>query len=143
MKTKTSFVPQLAIASGVTDISFYKRAFDAIELRVLRNDDNSIHVAELWIDGALLHLHEDKPLAGSFNPLAIGATTTFIGLMVDDPHAVFKKAVAAGAAVLQPVTDYAYGYQQGELKDPFGHQWIIEKITDPKQVFGEKPDTNI
>jgi PhnB protein len=137
MTIKTAFVPMLTIASGITDISFYARAFEAIELRVLRNDDNSIHVAELLVDGALLHLHEDKPWAGIVNPLTSDAVSAFIGLMVNDPHTVFEKAVTAGATIVTPMTDYDYGYQQGEIKDPFGHIWIIEKITDPKQVFGD------
>jgi PhnB protein len=51
-----------------------------------------------------------------------------IGLSVEDVHAVVAKAVTAGADVLAPVTDYEYGYRQGEIKDPFGHHWLIEKL---------------
>jgi PhnB protein len=52
------FAPQLFIPKGVTDISFYQKAFDAVELRKWMNDDGSYHVAELSIDGTLFHLHE-------------------------------------------------------------------------------------
>ncbi|MEO5682669.1 MAG: hypothetical protein ABIQ88_08505 [Chitinophagaceae bacterium] len=37
-----------------------------------------------------------------------------------------KNAVAAGATEISPVRDYDYGYRQGEIKDPFGHTWLIE-----------------
>lgn len=55
---KTFFAPQLLINNGVTDISFYEKAFGATEQLCLRNDDNSVHVAELSINGAIFHLHE-------------------------------------------------------------------------------------
>jgi PhnB protein len=48
--------------------------------------------------------------------------------MVDDVHAVFEKAVSAGAKIISPVTDYDYKYRQGDIMDPFGHHWLIEKI---------------
>jgi PhnB protein len=41
------FAPQRYIQPGVTDISFYKNALDAMELWRFTNDDGSIHVAEL------------------------------------------------------------------------------------------------
>ena len=49
-------------------------------------------------------------------------------------HAVMEQAVAAGAVVLSPVIDYEYGYRQGEIKDPFGHHWIIEKLFNPEAL---------
>ena len=57
---KTAFVPMLAIGKGITDITFYSRAFGAIELRRWSNDDGTVHVAELSIDGAMFHLHEEN-----------------------------------------------------------------------------------
>jgi len=50
---KTFFAPQLFIPSGITDISFYFKAFGAVEIRPWRNDDGSIHVAELAINGTI------------------------------------------------------------------------------------------
>lgn len=126
MSTKTAFSPLLKIENGTTDISFYKNAFGAIEHFCFTNDDGSIHVAELDIDGAIFHLHEQMPNTGSC-PHKLNDTTVTIGLFTNDVHAVFNKAVAAGATVMNPVTDYEYGYRQGDLLDPFGHQWTIQK----------------
>ncbi len=44
-----------------------------------------------------------------------------------DPDALFKRAADAGAKVLSPIQDYDYGYRQGIVADPFGHQWLIQK----------------
>lgn len=125
MKQKTMFAPMLIVDNGTMDISFYKNAFGAIEHMRLNNDDGSMHVAELTIDGAMFHLHEVTPSTGVTTQSARGGTVT-IGLMVDDVHAIFNSAIAAGAKQLHPVTDYEYGYRQGDLIDPFGHKWTIQ-----------------
>ena len=122
----TYFAPQLYIKGGVTDITFYEKAFDAVELRRFANDDGSIHVAELSIHGAMFHLHEEKLSAGQFNPQGINGTTTLIGLFVPDVDKVIAKAIDAGATLLSPAQSYDYGYRQAEIKDPFGHIWLIE-----------------
>ncbi|MBA4139076.1 MAG: VOC family protein [Segetibacter sp.] len=123
---KTFFAPQLYIKSGVTNIEFYTKAFDAIELRRWTNDDGSIHVAELSIDGALFHLHEESLKSGSFSPERYNGTTTTIGLFVPDVDFIMNRAIAAGGIVTSPAQDYDYGYRQGEIEDPFGHIWMIE-----------------
>lgn len=116
----------LAIPNGTRDIGFYQQAFNANENFCLRNDDGSIHVAELTIDDALFHLHEVTQFSGTTTPdKAIGSTFS-VGLFIDDVHAVFNQAIAAGAKLVMPVTDFEYGYRQGELTDPFGHRWIIQ-----------------
>ena len=123
---QTTFAPQLSIPSGVTDISFYTTAFHAIELRRWNNDDGSVHVAELAIDGATFHLHEETPASGLYAPTDAHGTTTVIGLFVSDVHSVMESAIEAGATELSPTTGYEYGYRQGKIKDPFGHQWLIQ-----------------
>jgi PhnB protein len=123
---KTSFAPQLYIKSGIRDISFYTQALGAVELRRFTNNDGSIHVAELSIDGALFHLHEESSSKGLLSPESHKGTTTIIGLFVPDVHASMSKALAAGAVELSPVQDYDYGYRQGAIKDPFGHHWMFE-----------------
>ncbi|MBV4360657.1 VOC family protein [Pinibacter aurantiacus] len=124
--SKTFFAPQLFIPSGVTDISFYSKAFDAAELRSWRNEDGSIHVAELSIHGAIFHLHEERSAKGQFEPNKIKGVTTLIGLFVENVDAVMEKALRAGAILLSPAQSFDYGYRQGDILDPFGHQWLIE-----------------
>jgi PhnB protein len=127
MKTKTAFAPLLIIKKGVTKIDFYKKAFGAVENWRLNNDDGTMHVAEFMIDGAMFHLHEMMPKSpGKVSPEIFNTNTVTIGLFTADVHAVFNQAIAAGATIISPVTDYEYGYRQGELKDLFGHHWVIQ-----------------
>src|SRR4051812_6993132 len=102
---RTAFVPMLAIGHGTMDIEFYKDALGAIELRRLSNDDGSVHVAEMTIDGAMFHLHEENVPAGSFAPARHNGVTATIGLMVADVDAVITKAVAAGAKLISEARD--------------------------------------
>jgi uncharacterized glyoxalase superfamily protein PhnB len=44
-------------------------------------------------------------------------------LVVPDPDAVFDRAVAAGATVLQAMTDQGYGGRGGSVADPEGNTW--------------------
>ena len=122
----TYFAPQLFIPSGVTDISFYFKAFGAVEIRSWRNDDGSVHVAELSINGAIFQLHEERPMKEQLEPNKVKGVTALIGIFVEDVDAVMDKAVQAGATLLSHAQDYNYGYRQGNLQDPFGHQWMIE-----------------
>jgi PhnB protein len=122
----TYFAPQLFIKGGIKDISFYEKAFGAIELRRWTNHDDAIHVAELSIEGAIFQIHEEKPGAGQFNPHGINGTTVLIGLFVLDVDKTVSKAIEAGATLISPSQSYDYGYRQGVVKDPFGHLWMIE-----------------
>ncbi len=115
---KTTFVPQLVISHGTMDLEFYKKAFGAIETKLFTNEDGSIHVSEMLIDGAMFHFHEESRDGSTFSPEKHNGVTTTIGLMVEDVDAVMARAVAAGAREISPAKSYDYGYRQGLILDP-------------------------
>jgi PhnB protein len=125
--SRAYFSPQLAIKVVLPAMEFYKKAFDAKELRRWSNPDGSVHVAEMEIDGAMFHIHEENENSKQLSPESVGAATVLIGIFVADPHATVKNAEAAGGRVASHVQDYEYGYRQGIIVDPFGHQWLIQK----------------
>jgi len=120
----------LSIPRGTMDVDFYKNALGATELRRWSNDDKSIHVSELLLDGALFHLHEENSVKGTFSPKTHGGVTTTIGLLVTDVDAVMNRALKAGAKLIDAAQDYDYGYRQGEIEDPYGHHWLIEAVIE-------------
>ena len=122
----TFFAPELHIPNGTFNIDFYTK-FGAKEHFCLRNDDGSIHVAELEIDGAIFHLHETMRWFEALDPVGAKGVTVVIGLFVADVHEAFNRALSAGATEISAVTDHEYGYRQGMVKDPFGHCWQIQK----------------
>jgi PhnB protein len=121
-----TFAPYLYLSKGVTDISFYEKAFDAVELRRWTNDDGSLHVAELSIDNFVFHVHEEKAAAGEFSPGTINGTTVLIGLFVPDVDLCVEKAIKAGGVLISAPQSYDYDYRQARVRDPFGHVWLIE-----------------
>jgi hypothetical protein len=54
-----------------------------------------------------------------------GGTPVVLALDVADAEAVFAQAVAAGAAIRQPLADMFWDDLHGQLEDPFGHRWNI------------------
>ena len=82
-------------------------------------------MAELSIAGARFFLADESPEHGNFSPESLGGISIRIGLLVEDPDAVAKKAIGAGAKEVYPVSDQNYGYRLGLVIDPFGHHWEI------------------
>lgn len=120
----THFAPELHIPKGTNNIDFYKK-FGATEIFCLRNDDGSVHVAELEFRGAIFHLHET--MGDAIEPASAKGVTAVIGLFVPYVEEVMNQAILAGATEINPTTDHDYGYRQGIFKDPFGHFWQIQK----------------
>ncbi len=123
----TFFAPHLAIKIVKPAMEFYQKAFDAKELRRFSNSDGSVHVAEMEINGALFHLHEESLHNNQVSPETARVTTMLIGLFTPDPDKLFQQAVALGARIVSPIQDFDYGYRQGVVEDPFGHHWLIQK----------------
>jgi PhnB protein len=121
------FAPHLTVRNVQAELEFCKAAFGGEELRRWSNPDGSVHVAEMSINGALFHIHEEMPRSREKSPKTLKGTSSAIGLFVPDPAAVMKKAVAAGGQETKPVEDYDYGYRQGTMTDPSGHIWLIQK----------------
>jgi uncharacterized glyoxalase superfamily protein PhnB len=61
-----------------------------------------------------------------------GRETQSCCLIVDDPDAHHAQAVAAGAVVIDPLSDRDYGGRGYGCKDPEGHLWWIGSY-DPWQ----------
>src|SRR5215831_21416532 len=125
--SKTFFAPQLLVQNGAAVIEFYKKAFDVKELRRWSDDDGTVHVAELSFNGALFHIKQESVEQSRLSPASANGYTTIIGIFVDDVDAVVDKALKNGAILLNAAQDFEYGYRQANIKDPFGHEWLIEK----------------
>ena len=127
MRSATTFVPHLQSKNVLAGMEFYKSAFGAIELRRWSNPDGSVHVAEMSIDGAMFHIHEEVSRSRQMSTETLNGVTCLIGIFVADPDAMANKAVAAGGTITSPMRDYDYGYRQGVVTDPSGHQWLVQK----------------
>jgi len=125
--------PSLAVKDAAKAIEFYKSAFDAVELyRLVDPENGKVGHAELTIGGQLIMIADEYP-AFNKSPATLGGSGTKFALMVPDADAAFARAIAAGATAVRPPSDQFYGFRAGTVRDPFGHEWMIqhefEKVT--------------
>jgi PhnB protein len=121
-----TLAPLLAVRRGTSAVDFYKAALGAEELFRVEDDKGEI-VARMSVHGAEFWLADESPKDSNFSPESLGGSTVRLVLTVDDPDAVFDRAIAAGAKVVWPVKDQRYGWRVGRFADPFGHHWEVGK----------------
>ena len=122
----TTIAPMLSVRNGARATEFYKTAFGAVELFRLDGEGGSV-VAQLSVGGAEFWVADESPEHLNFSPESLGGGSVRMVMVVKDPDTVFGRAVAAGATVVQPMTDQPYGWRVGRIVDPFGHHWEIGK----------------
>jgi len=118
----------LSVRNGARAVEFYKAAFGAIELFRIDADSGEV-VARLAVEAAEFWVADESPEHANFSPESLGGGSVRMVMIVNDPDAAFERAVAAGAAVVWPVSNQ-HGWRLGRIVDPFGHHWEIGKPLD-------------
>ena len=120
---RTLITATLSVRNGPRAIAFYKDAFGAVELHRVDGADGTA-VAQLAVSGAEFWVADETPAHLNFSPESLGGCSVRMLLVVEDPDAVCRRAIAAGAKQVVPVAD-GHGWRLGRILDPFGHHWEI------------------
>jgi len=121
---RNTVIAHIMVDGAAAAIDFYARAFGAEELFRLGGPDGRIVHAEISVRGFTLMLGDaEGPVFGA--PTALGATSVGLHVFVDDVDALTRRAVAAGAELLEPPADRFHGDRTAILRDPFGHVWVF------------------
>jgi PhnB protein len=120
----TSIQPELWVESPREALSFYAAAFGARVLHQVGDADDI--VAQLATGNAAFWVASPSRELKRFSPRAIDGATCRLLLVVDDPDAVVRQAVASGATESSSVGE-EHGWRLGRIIDPFGHEWEIGK----------------
>lgn len=128
-----SVTPFLSVNDAARAIEFYRKVFGATELERMAELDGKVNHAVLKIGDSIVrlsdagskHVAEWAAKGWSRSPQSLGGTPVQFYVYVEDSDAVFKRAIAAGAKVMEPVVDKEWGDRVGSLTDPFGHIWNI------------------
>lgn len=128
-KIKASIAPWLSVRNGKRATEFYKAAFGADELFLIEDENSGHVVARLGVGGGEFWLADESPEYQNFSPESLGGGTVRMVMVVDDPDAVFARAVEAGATEVWPVQNQ-HGWRVGRVVDPFGHHWEIGRKLD-------------
>ena len=121
-----TLMPYLRIRGAAEAIEFYKKAFGT-KKRVLLKMGERVGHAELEIGGSVIMLSDEFPEMAALGPKALKGTTVAMLLYVADVDKAMAKAVAAGAKITRPAADEFYGERSGQVEDPFGHVWMLQK----------------
>jgi PhnB protein len=113
--------PWLSVLRGTEAVAFYRAAFGASELHGHANENGEI-VSQLTFGGAVFWVADDP----ACSPETLGAGSVRMIVSVDDPDALFERAVAAGATVVAEMYE-GHGWRIGRVRDPFGHDWELAK----------------
>jgi len=119
----TKISPWLSVTDAAAAVRFYEAAFGAVEVEADRFEDaGTLVVAHLAVGEADIWVQADPEAS----PDADRPASVRMILSVDDPDAVFARAVGAGARAVAPVAD-GHGWRIGRVADPAGHHWEIGK----------------
>jgi PhnB protein len=120
-----SLTPSLTLKDSKKAIEFYKKAFGATVLDLFPNPTGpGIMHATMKIGDSIIMMGDEMP---GMNQSAetMGSSPISLFVYVQDVDTAFKQAVAAGATVIYPVAEMFWGDRAGNLKDPFGYQWML------------------
>jgi uncharacterized glyoxalase superfamily protein PhnB len=118
--------PTIAVHDAPAAIEFYKNVFGASErYRLIDPSSGMVVHAELLLGESVLMLCEEMP-EWNKTPQTLGGTTVRFSLHVTNADETLARAIAAGATETMPASDQFYGFRSGNIRDPFGHERMIQ-----------------
>ena len=112
-------------------VEWLTRAFGFRERTQFRHlDDGRITRTQMDVVDSVITVGEPSVHAGS--PLL--GVSTMLYVYVDDVDAVYRLAVAAGAKIVVPLGDRAWGDRSFQATDPQGHQWVFAQHVEDVEV---------
>lgn len=127
----STITPHIVVRDAARAAQWYETVFQAEERDRLEVPDGRLMQLELRFGEARVMLADEFPELGVLSPLSIGGTATVLHFTTVDADAVWQKALAGGAEVVQPLHDAFWGERYGQISDPFGHRWgIAQRIRD-------------
>ena len=93
----------LSVRHGAKAVEFYKTAFGATEVFRMHDPSGAV-VARLSVEGAEFWVADESPEHKNFSPETLTGSTVRIVLVVNDPDAVFSRAIAARFSMALPVS---------------------------------------
>ena len=108
-------------------LAWLAKAFGFQERMRLAGPDGMPRHAEVTLGGdALVLLGSPGPQFR--NPKHLGGSTHSLYVHVDDVDSLFRRAVDAGAVVLESPADQPYGERRCGVEDPEGHRWYFAQV---------------
>ena len=127
-------IPVLIYPDVREAVAWLGRAFGFVErLQIGENHRSQLKVGE---DGAVII----GDVRGNRRPPRGDEVTHSVVVRVDDANLHCERARAAGAKIVDPLTDHVYGERQFTAEDFAGHQWTFSQTlrdVDPAEWGGD------
>lgn len=110
-------------------LHFITLAFEGQELARIPTEDGGIGHAEIQVGDTRLLAFDSRPDWPD--------TPSMLRIFVPDVEAAFRRAVGAGARVVTPLDDAAWGDRWGRLRDPVGNiWWVAQRVEEvaPEEI---------
>ena len=107
--------------------AWYVSVLGAAETSRVTLPGGQILTIELQFGDSVLAISGEFPDRGIVSPLTLGGTYGALHLAAGDADAVWRRALAAGATVFEPLHDAFWGERTGQFIDPFGHRWAVDQ----------------
>jgi len=137
----TGITPYLLYGSCENALDFLHRAFGFEEVLRYTGAGGYVTHAEMRLDGVPIYM--GNPGEGYRSPKELGQETVGIYVNVDDADAVYERARAAGAEILEEPSDQEYGERRFTARDLEGHHWYFAHAIaelQPEEWGAERAD---
>lgn len=128
--SESALTPYLGVHDAAKAITFYQKVFGAREeMRLNHPQSGKVVHAQITINGNLIMLADAYPEHAK-TPEALGGTTVRICLRVDNVDTTVASAAKEGATVLHAPKDEFYGQRSATIRDPSGHEWMLQHVIE-------------
>src|SRR5471030_2614215 len=100
-----ALTPHITVRDAAKAIDFYKSAFGAELLQMVKTPDGRVMHASLKINDSIMMLNDEFPEWGTLSPLSTAGSGVIIHFYTDNVDEAFSRAVSAGAEVKMPLMD--------------------------------------
>jgi PhnB protein len=126
-----TITPHLVVRDAGRAAEWYKAVFGAQERGRIPVPGGKFMQIELLLGDSVVMLADEFLEAGVLSPQAIGGTPIVLHFSIENVEALWKRALDAGAEVLQPLQDQFWGDRHGQILDPFGYRWgLAQHVRD-------------
>ena len=132
-----TITPHIVVCEAGRAAEWYKQALGAEERGRIPVPGGKFMQIELWFGDSAVMIGDEFPEAGVLSPQAMGGTPVVLHFSTEDVETLWRRAVEAGAEILQPLQDQFWGDRYGQIRDPFGYRWgLAQHIRDvpPEEV---------
>ncbi|GAA1602344.1 VOC family protein [Leucobacter chromiireducens] len=126
----SSLTPFLVIPDARGAIEFYRDVFGARVIDVTEMGGRVVH-AEIGLESGHLQLGEPLPDYHLVAAPAGDDDCYSLGIYVPDADAAVARALAAGATLREPLSNFVSGDRFASIRDPFGVRWsVMTRVED-------------